>query len=190
MKRLRTLQTLLFLVSPGLVACQTTSPSALIAMASFDPLTTNPADLGLQIVVPDDVGLRNGDLELRLADDAPSGRIAGTFPLEIGRKRLDGQRARYTGRLSAEQASAMRQLQQRIQRGRAESKASGTGSFGVHLVAACTTSGTLPSPMPVKVAIKVSSGSFIPAVDSSDLPAQLNEVDRAALQSRIRRCPE
>lgn len=179
---------LLLSAAPLLTACQTVSPGAIIAMANFDPLTVDPANLGFRVTVPDGVGLRSGDMMLRLSDETADGPILGTFPLTIGRKRLDSGQARYTGRLSSEHADAMRSVQARIQRSRKESGASGTGSFGIELVAACTASGKLPSPMPVTASIKASDGDFIPAIRSSDLPKDLSDASRDALQSRIRVC--
>lgn len=75
----------------AVAGCASIAPSALLKLASFDPLSADPKVLAIAAVMPAALKLRNGDvvLDFSLQAPAPYGPVREVIPLEI----IDGDRA-------------------------------------------------------------------------------------------------
>ena len=180
-----------------LTGCMTVTPRALVAMAGFDPLHMNPAELGAGLGVPRSIRLADGDAMIAMTwqvrgEAAP--RVNERFLLQIadssevaGSPPPTGEERTYIGRLSALDATRMKDVQARILRYKSEGLV-GQGSFSISLRGGCTTAPPLTE-LPFRTFVKTRSDrSWIETTRRSDFVATLPPHGRKEFLQSVRIC--
>lgn len=183
----------------GLVGCLSVTPGGIMEAARFDPLTSNPADLGAGLGVPATVRLSDGDAMMMLtysvAGEADP-RVNERFILEVSQSTgvagtptpNSGERI-YIARLSHTDVLRMKDIQARIQSDKLDG-IEGKGSFSIGLRGGCAT--RLPvTTLPVRTFIRTRSGSpYVEITRRTDLLERLPTIEREKLLGSIRTCEQ
>ncbi|GAB5463951.1 MAG: hypothetical protein HoeaKO_40420 [Hoeflea alexandrii] len=180
-----------------LSGCLSVTPRGLVAMAGFNPLQMNPAELGAGLGVPQSIRLADGDAMIAMTwqvrgEAAP--RVNERFLLQISDSSeivgmpppLRGERI-YVGRLSRLDSVRMRDVQERILRHKSEGLV-GQGSFSINLRGGCTTASPLTE-LPFRTFVKTGSdSSWIETTRRSDFVATLPAQERKEFLQSVRIC--
>ncbi|WP_439528349.1 hypothetical protein [Pannonibacter sp.] len=144
------------ILAAGVVACSSLTTAGLRAVASLDPVETDPAQLQAAIGVDDAFRLRTGDAKLTISyrvDGAEVPVVSEEFKLEItaanGSEGLQADRgeAIFIARIAETDLSRARDAQARIKAFKQSKSGSGDLSVGV-------SSGCLTKPLPEKVPLR------------------------------------
>ena len=152
-------------ISILLGACSTVVPSTLLQMQALDPLSADPADIALQVTLPDGVALlpEAGTLDLRA--ELPDGStIGGSFPIVAVGDVL---------RIAPATYADLRAPQTKINGWKAIDPDSTTGSLSV-AIAPCLTGGEIPADTRLSVAIRLEQdGPFLPLIQDAPVARAL-----------------
>jgi len=152
---------ILLTASICLGACSTIVPGTVLQLQRLDPLTADPADIALQVDLPDSVGLlpEAGTLDLRAT--LRDGSVVGdSFPIEMRGDIL---------RVAPSSHADLRAVQADISTWKAADPDGTSGSLSVDL-SPCLKTPDLPEDARVSVAIRVSQdGPFLPLVRQAPL---------------------
>lgn len=184
-------------VAAVLAGCLSVTPGGLLEASRFNPLTTNPADIGAGLGVPETIRLADGDAMIVMtytANGAGAPLVNERFALQVADstgvagapKPYPGERV-YFARLSNLDALRMKDVQARIRQYKAEG-VDGKGSFSIGLRGGCAT--TLPVPaLQVRTFIKVRPGGpLVETTRRSDVLKTLPPAERQQLAGSIRLC--
>ena len=175
---------LAFAVSLALAACSAIVPSTAARLASFDPLTADPAAIELVVVLPPGLAVSPGSARLELSADRGSEHRSGSFQLADravapGIEAPAGATMRGFAIAEADIAR-MRALQAEIAGWKATGAAKGALGLGI---GGCAI-GDGPAPDTVgSVLIRVrKDGPYLPLIESGKLADLLGAKVLAAIQ--------
>lgn len=183
----------------ALAGCLSVTPGGIMEAARFDPLTTNPADFGAGLGVPDTIRLSDGDAMMMLtysvAGEAGP-RVNERFVLEVaestgvaGTPTPNSDERIYVARLSHTDVLRMKDVQARIQSYKLEG-IEGKGSFSIGLQGGCATRLPLTT-LPVRTFMRTRSGSpHVEIMRRTDLLARLPAIERKKVLGSIRTCEQ
>lgn len=171
--------------------CASITPSALVRLASMDPLAADPAVLGIAAVMPASLKLRNGDVVLDFSMEAPApyGPVHEVVPLEI----VDGGAT--PGVIASpsfehiQQARIARADVDRLSAGLAKARAfratgrrDGKGSITVTIRGGCRAGAVGGGPLVAAIHMRSKPGEkFFPLTTSIDLRKLLGDAAIAKL---------
>lgn len=175
--------------------CASITPTALVKLASMDPLATDPAVLGIAAVMPASLKLRSGDVVLDFSMEAPApyGSVHEVVPLEI----VDGDAT--PGVIASpsfehiQQARVARADVERLSAGLAKARAfratgrrDGKGSIAVTIKGGCRAGAVGNGPLIAAIHMRSKPGEkFFPLTSSIDLRKLLGDAAIAKLPA----CP-
>ncbi len=162
-----------------LTGCASVNPVALARLASFDPLSADPAAISVAVVAPKSIRLRDGDATLKLALDAanPKWRFDETIELEVavlaGAEGIAHDPARETltmARIGEADLARMRAAQQKALAHKATGEGKGKGSISVGVGGGCTIAPLPEGPLAVSIYMRTDpAGDYFQLVGGQDL---------------------
>jgi len=158
---------ILLAASIAVGACSTVVPSTVLQLQGVDPLTADPADIALQVVLPEGVALPEAAGTLDLRAELRSGSVlAGQFPIK---------RVGSVLQVADGAHDNLRALQAEIGTWKAADPDGTAGRLSVDLEP-CLASDAVPNDATLSVAIRLEAdGPFLPLLKDAPIADALNE---------------